>query len=210
MKNRSKDELTDNIDQEFTWRFHEIASMKTTVKSMKDDNKALSPMVRCLVMLSYAHWEGFVKYSSRYFFDYMNYLGLNKSQTNLALVASSLRYSFVNRRKRDINDLIYQALNDDHYKPRYNSDVMADADSNLNYEILEIISSNLGVDITSLSLKQNLLDEIVLGRRNKMAHGEFDKLDKTYGLEVADAVLYFMQQFKTIMENMIVQEEFRR
>lgn len=210
MKNRSKEELTDNIDNEYTWRFHEVASMKTNVQSMKESNKALSPMVRSLVMLSYAHWEGFVKYSSRYFFDYMNHLGLNKSQTNLALVASSLRYSIVNKGKVDTNRLIYKVLIEDQYKPRYNVDEMSDADSNLNFEILEIISSNIGVDISSLSMKKNLLDEIVLGRRNKMAHGEFDNLDKKYGLEVADAVLDFMYQFKTILENMIAQEEFRR
>ncbi len=177
---------------------------------MKESNKALPPMVRSLVMLSYAHWEGFVKYSSRYFFDYMNHLALNKSQTNLALVASSLRYSLVNKGKVDTNRLINKVLFEDHYKPRYNVDEMSDADSNLNFEILEIISSNLGVDISSLSMKKNLLDEIVLGRRNKMAHGEFDNLDKTYGLEVADAVLDFMYQFKTILENMIAQEGFRR
>ena len=167
-------------------------------------------MVRSLVMLSYAHWEGFVKFSSRYFFDYMNNLGLNKSQTNMALVASSLRYSLTHKSKTAMNELIQQVLVEEQFKPHYCGKEMSDADSNLNYGILEIISSNLGIDISSLSLKQKQLDEIIMERRNKMAHGEFDKLDKSYGTDVADAVLNFMQHFKTLLQNMIMQEEFRR
>lgn len=87
---------------------------------------------------------------------------------------------------------------------------MTDPKSNLNFEVLEIISSNIGIDISSFTLKVKKIDEIILGRRNKMAHGENEALDKDYGIEVADTSLSVMNEFKTLLQNMIATEGFRR
>lgn len=209
MKIRSKDKLLDIIDEEYTWRFHEIANIKTEVKSMNPSNKKLAPMVRSLVMLSYSHWEGFVKYSTRYFFDYLSFLALDLSQTNPALVASSLSYDIANRGKVDSIQLIQKVLTDKSFKPVYHGEIMTDPNSNLNFKILEIIATNIGISISSLTIKKTKLDEIILGRRNKMAHGENDSIDKNYGVEVADASLELMNDFKTLLQNMIATEGYR-
>lgn len=209
MKIRTKSELQDCIDDEYTWRFHEIASMKTEIQSMKSSNKRLFPMIRSLVMLSYSHWEGFVKHTARYFLDYLSRLGLDQSQTHPALVASSLSYALNNKGRVDSNCLIHGILTNKHYKPHYQIEAMVDTKSNLNYDVLEIISNNIGIDISSLSLEKVRLDEIILGRRNKMAHGEKDSLDMAYGIEVADATLYMMNEFKNLLQNMIATDGFK-
>lgn len=209
MKIKSKDDLQDRIDTEYTWRFREIVSMKTEIQSMKSSNRRLFPMVRSLVMLSYSHWEGFVKYATRYFLNYLSYLGLDQSQTHPALAASSISYALNNKGRADSNRLIYEILTDEHYKPHYQIEIMADTKSNLNYGVLEIISSNIGINISSLSLEKVRLDEIILGRRNKMAHGEKDSLDMAYGIEVADATLYLMNEFKNLLQNMIATDGFK-
>lgn len=210
MKIRSKNELQDRIDDEYAWRFHEIASMKTEVQSMKTTSKLLSPMIRSLVMLSYSHWEGFVKYVTRYYLNYLSYLGLDQSQTHPTLVASFLNYALNNKGKTESNHLIYELLTNPHYKLNYQSEIMTDPKSNLNFEVLEIISSNIGIDTSCFTLKVKKIDEIILGRRNKMAHGENDSLDKAYGIEVANTSLSVMSEFKTLLQNMIATEGFRR
>lgn len=210
MKIRTKSELQDCIDDEYAWRFHEIVSMKTEMQSMKSSNKRLLPMIRSLVMLSYSHWEGFVKHTTRYFLNYLSYLGLDQSQTHPALVASSLSYTLNNKGRVASNYLIHEILTNGHYKPHYQIEAMADTKSNLNYEVLEIISSNIGIDISSLSLEKVRLDEVVLGRRNKMAHGEKDSLDMAYGIEVANATLNMMSEFKNLLQNMIAIDGFKR
>lgn len=211
MKIRCKCELQDSIDNEFTWRFHEIVSIKIEIQSMKSSNKRLTPMIRSLVMLSYAHWEGFVKYVTRYFLNYLSCLGLDQSQTHPALVASSLHYALNNKGKVESNRLICEILANKHYKPYYHSEAMTDPKSNLNFEVLEIISTNIGIDLpSSLSLKNKMIDEIMLGRRNKMAHGENDSLDKGYGIQVADLSLFMMLEFKNLLQNMIATDGFRR
>ena len=50
----------------------------------------------------------------------------------------------------------------------------------------------------------------MLGRRNKMAHGENDSLDKKYGIEVADISISMMTEFKTLLQNMIATESFKQ
>lgn len=210
MKIRCKNELQDCIDNEYTWRFHEIVSMKTEIQSMKSSNKRLSPMIRSLVMLSYSHWEGFVKYVTRYFLDYLSYLGLDQSQTHPALVASSLYYTLNKKGKVEFNRLIYDILANKHCKLCYHSEAMTDPKSNLNFAVFEIISTNIGIDISSLSLKNKMIDEIMLGRRNKMAHGEKDSLDKDYGIQVADISLSMMLEFKNLLQNMVATDSFKR
>lgn len=209
MKIRCKSDLQDSIDNEYTWRFHEIVIMKMEIQSMKPD-KRLTPMIRSLVMLSYAHWEGFVKYATRYFLNYLSRLSLDQSQTHPALVASSLNYALNNIGRSESNRLIRDILLDQHYKPHYPSEAMTDPKSNLNFEVLEIISSNIGIDISSLSLQSKMIDEIMLGRRNKMAHGDNDSLDKDYGIQVADIATSMMSEFKNLLQNMIATDGFRR
>ena len=87
---------------------------------------------------------------------------------------------------------------------------MTDPKSNLNFAVLEIISTNIGIDISSLSLKNKMIDEIMLGRRNKMAHGEKDSLDKDYGIQVADISLSMMLEFKNLLQNMVATDSFKR
>lgn len=209
MKIRCKEELYDRIDEEYTWRFREIASLKTEIQAMKSSNTLLFPMVRSLVMLSYAHWEGFVKNSTRYFLNYLSYLGLDQSQTHPALVASSLNYALNNKGRAEANRLIHEILTNKHYKPYYQSEAMTDPKSNLNFEVLEIISTNIGIDISSLTLDSKKIDEIMLGRRNKMAHGEKDLLDKDYGLQVADISISTMSKFKSLLQNMIATDGYK-
>lgn len=209
MKIRCKSELQDSIDDEYTWRFHEIVCMKTEIQSMNNSNKRLSPMIRSLVMLSYSHWEGFVKYVTKYFLDYLSRLGLDREKTHPALVAASLNYALNNKGRAESNRLIYKILTDEHYKLCYQSEAMCDPKSNLNFETLEIISTNIGIDISDLSLKKVKIDEIMLGRRNKMAHGENDSLNKEYGIEVADISISMMGEFKMLIQNMIAMEGFR-
>lgn len=210
MKIKCKSDLHDGIVSEYTWRFHEIVCMKTEIQSMKESNKRLLPMVRSLVMLSYSHWEGFVKYSTKYFLMYLSSLGLDLSQTHPALVASSLNYMLRNKGRTESNRLILEILTNNHYKPHYQSDDMADTKSNLNFEVFEIICNNIGIDISHLSLKKQLIDEKMLSRRNKMAHGENDSLDKIYGIEVADIAIEMMHEFKRLLDNIVATDGFRR
>lgn len=210
MKVRCKSDLYDRIDYEYIWRFHEIVNMKTEIQSMKDTNKRLYPMIRSLVMLSYSHWEGFVKYATKYFLAYLSHLGLDKSQTNPKLVASSLNYMLNNKGRVESNNIIYEVLTNDRCKLQYQSEAMTDTMSNLNFDVFETICNNIGIDISSLSLKRIMIDEKMLGRRNKMAHGENDSLDKTYGIEVADISIEMMREFKTLLHNMVETDSFRR
>lgn len=209
-KIRSKQELLDSIDDEYTWRFKEITDMRLLLKSQKPTSKLIPPFSRSLVVLSYSHWEGFVKYSSEYFWGYMTFIGLNRSQISDKLYASCLQHLSDGSKASDGIDKIFQAITDASYKFSYNLTVLTSAESNLNFEVLRKVSTNMGIDISTLLPKKNLLDNVVLSRRNDVAHGDIVHADVAYGVEVADFIIDLMKDFKNLIQNMISQEEYKR
>lgn len=88
-KIRSERDLQDSIDDEYAWRFYEITSLKSIL--LNNPVSRFTPaLVRSLVVVSYAHWEGFVKDSTLFFLEYVKFLGLNKNQLSHHFLAASL------------------------------------------------------------------------------------------------------------------------
>ena len=89
LKNKSTENLLENIDHEFAWRFKEIADLKSVLQSKKkNDSKEKNVFAKALVLISYSHWEGFVKNISKYYLEYIHFLALNRSQISVELLSS--------------------------------------------------------------------------------------------------------------------------
>lgn len=209
MKIRSIDELQDAIDDDYTWRFREINIMKDELDRVKDKGKKVESLARATIILAYAHWEGFVKSSTTFFFEYLKRLSLNRSQLSDKFYAASLRHICDGRNMADAVEEIKKCLIDPSYKFQYNETVLVSTESNLNYSVLTKIANNIGLDISPLESKRQLLDAKILGERNKCAHGEKVYTDFQSGMDIADAAISLMQLFKTQMQNMIANKEFR-
>ena len=69
---------------------------------------------------------------------------------------------------------------------------MIDTESNLNSEVLQEIIYIVGADYTAYASKQNLLDEKLVGYRNRIAHGELFEVDH------ADYELLYVETLKLI------------
>lgn len=153
--------------------------------------------------MSYSHWEGFVKYVTTYFFNYITFLSLSRKELSDNFLASCIQHLSDGRKSANATEEIIKCIKDENYKFDYNITVLTSAESNLKYEVLTKIASNLAIDISELDTKKALLDNIVLERRNNVAHGENIFADYSYGIEVAEYVMDFMQTFKTILQNNI-------
>ena len=209
-KIKSMDNLLDKIDEEYTWRFQEIDRIKSLLQQKQGKPKYEQPLSKALVVLAYSHWEGFVKASAVYFFEYIRFLGLPRKELSDRFLASCIQHLSDGKKCANaINDIIL-FLQDDNYKFQYCDNVLTSAESNLNYEVLTKIASNLAIDISSLETKKVSLDSIVLERRNNVAHGDKVYADIDYGVEVSTHVLDFMQSFKTILQNYISTKSYRK
>ena len=82
--------------------------------------------------------------------------------------------------------------------------------SNLNYQLFENILETLSIDKTKYISKKKQIDESLLDRRNKIAHGEYDIPTKQMFLELFDDIVELISVFKTDIQNLCVTEGFKK
>lgn len=203
-KIRTISQLQDSLDQGFSWRLKEIADMKVTVKGNSSLGQATS--IRAGVPLLYAHWEGFVKQASQ---DYLNFVSCQRltygdlancfvvfgAKKHLAGIAGSRKASinieavdFFRRCASERADLVLSnAIN---------------TKSNLNSDIFENIAMSIGVPVTPYDAYYNLINESLLARRNKIAHGEYLDLSADDFRGLSDEVIKLLRMYKTDIENL--------
>lgn len=88
MKIRTTEQLQAALDADLTWRKRELLVLRELAMKARDHEKP--SLQRALIAMSYAHWEGFVKYSIEALLTYVRLQGLRYRQVNYALVGMAL------------------------------------------------------------------------------------------------------------------------
>ena len=92
MKIRSSVEANEKLDSEISWRKKEIINLKNRLSlSSKFDAETLA---KCLILISYSHWEGFVKNASIIYLTYVKTVASNPSKLSNQLKASLLAWNY--------------------------------------------------------------------------------------------------------------------
>ncbi len=202
-KIKSENDLQDAIDKEHSWRLKEIHDLKSLVKTKKNQNSIETNVFsKSLVLISYSHWEGFVKNAARYYLSYIQFISLNKSQLSNRLVASFVfQLTLSNKNRSEKIASIMEGIADPSYKFSINIDELVDAESNLTSGILEKILSNIGIQTNAFKTKSQYIDSVILKFRNDYAHGGFEYINADQAIEISEKVLELMSLFKTEIEN---------
>lgn len=212
MKIRSLIELQDKLDSEMAWRVKEIASMKTSVSSVGTHSRPT--LIRAGIALSYAHWEGFVKNTAEAYLAYLNSKKIPYKDLQDCFVALGLRAEIAKSRIKsdaiaaiEVVDFI---RNSGDNRSSFSLKHAIDTRSNLNSEIFNGIAKALNLSPSSYEIKYNFIDESLLARRNRVAHGEYLDIDGEAWKEIADEVLKLLRQFKNDIENGATLESYRK
>lgn len=202
MKIRSKTELQDIINDDISERKKEIINLKGLLKKAKEKNEIL--LAKCLVIISYSHWEGFVKNSSRYYMNYIKQKGI-KSDHYSQQLRSSLFFRQIIKKSGSVpnkisfvEDLLYN-----HYQLAIDENDLCDTESNLDYKTLKKLLYNIGLHTIAFDTKEIFLDERIVGDRNKFAHGELQPYTSKDAIEIADTVIELMDKYKTEIDNAV-------
>lgn len=181
----TEDDLASQLSQDVTWRVREISDLKAAVR--RADETAKNSLLRALVAICYAHWEGHVKFAAQKF---MQHITLRKFRFSV-LDRQFLKNHFLPRLgvlgqkgifdRSDLVDLILDAGED-----RFSriNDELINTKSNLNYEVLMELCHVCGIDRSIFDGKDTFIDVVLLKRRNSIAHGE----DTLVGLEEIDSL----------------------
>jgi hypothetical protein len=203
-KIRTISQLQDSLDQGFSWRLKEIADLKITVRGNSTLGQAT--VIRAGVPLLYAHWEGFVKQASQ---DYLNFVSsqrLNYGDLSACFVVFGVKKHLANITASRQTSINIEAVDFFRRCAGERADLVLssaiDTKSNLNSNIFENIAMSIGVPVRSYDSYYNLIDESLLARRNKIAHGEYLDLSEEDFRGLSDEVIKLLRMYKTDIENL--------
>lgn len=179
MKIKDLTSLEEKIDDELAWRKKELTSIKVDVESSKTKEKSeQSRAIRTGIAMLYAHWEGAVKSIAEYYLVYVAGLNLKYGELKNNFLAITMKHSLVefeDTKKASIhNKLIDEIYAKKEECSRIPCKNIIKTDSNLKMDIFKEITATIGIDYDPYMLKKMLVDQRLLGNRNKIAHGELN------------------------------------
>ncbi len=205
MSIRTLEHLSDALAAEIVWRKKELTALKFMIERGTLTTDRRTAILRGAVALLYAHWEGFIKSSSKYYLEYVYYQRLTYKQLSNNFLAISIR-SLLNKASLsnkieyhlDVVDFFSKRLADRSALP-YKEGI--NTKSNLSSKVFKEIITTLGLDYSEFEAKELLVDELLLKNRNEIAHGEYLLLSPETYIQIHEQVLHIIERYRTEVEN---------
>jgi hypothetical protein len=201
-KIRTLTQLQEALDREMSWRVKEIPDFKFATKAQTASSRTF---IRAGVALIYAHWEGFIKTASE---DYLNFVDnqghvYRDLKTCFAVfgLKGKLALLSASRKARPNIEALDFVLAEMDKPAKMSLSSAIETESNLTSRVFANIAASLDISISPYETKFKLIDESLVNRRNKVAHGEFLDLPSADFMALADEVLLMMRSYKTDIEN---------
>ncbi|WP_131812932.1 MAE_28990/MAE_18760 family HEPN-like nuclease [Mycolicibacterium peregrinum] len=198
------DDFETLADSELSWRKLELHALAKELESAANRH-GKGPMVRALTRgmatLLYAHWEGYCK---AIFEAYLKLILRRKprvSESADRLVLAHTQQLFRRIESGDsaaMEELISIARGTSTQRLRISQDKVVDTKSNLRYQVLENITSALGIPIANLITKKNMIDVQLCDTRNEIAHGRANFPSPQETLELHRNVLAMMEEIRDV------------
>jgi hypothetical protein len=212
MKPYTEQDLSDQFDDDLIWRRRELSDMKAAIRAADIASKPV--LLRSLITMCYAHWEGYVRSCATNYFEHLSLRKLQYAALERQLYVNSflLRLDALHRtrlnltaRCRLVNDILDGLENRFGY---LNPDLI-DTKSNLSADVIKDICLICGVDGNHFEDRRPFIDVIVLRRRNAIAHGKQEYIREADIDDLVAGTLALMQHFRSLLENKIYMRTYR-
>lgn len=204
-------QLQETLDTEMGWRIKEISAFKLATKTEDGGRRAF---VRAGVALVYAHWEGFIKAASEAYLNFVDNQGHMYRDLKSCFAVFGLKAklaALIDSRQAKPNIAAFDFVLGELDKPaRMRMSSAIDTESNLTSKVFSNIANSLDIATTPYETKFNLIDESLVRRRNKVAHGDYLDIGANEFRTLADEVLQMMRDYKTDLENAASMATYRR
>jgi hypothetical protein len=210
-KIRTVTQLQETLDKEMGWRIKEISAFKLATKTEEGSRRAF---VRAGVALVYAHWEGFIKAASEAYLNFVDNQGHMYRDLKSCFAVFGLKGKLallIESRQARPNIAAFDFVLNELDKPaRMRMSTAIDTESNLTSKVFADIANSLDIATTPYETKFNLIDESLVRRRNKVAHGDYLDIGANEFRSLADEILQMMRDYKTDLENAASMATYRR
>lgn len=204
MRVRTTDELVDRLAGASAHRKQELITLKESLASGRPHLEKL--LRRTAVVMSYAHWEGFVKEAAIAYVELISHdpPPLERLTVNFqAVVCRELlqKASAATKRIQPHVDVVQCLFDSCGSKAQITPENAIDTESNLNADVLRNICLSIGISYEPYWIEvSHFVDDLVL-TRCAIAHGELNEPEHSYAIEVIDFTLLAIDIFKTDVEN---------
>ena len=210
-KIRTISQLQEALDAEIVWRIKEISAFRIAAKANGVNQKTF---VRAGVALMYAHWEGFIKTASKNYLSYVCNQGHSYRDLKTCFAVFGLKLSLAlltdSRKSKPSIEAFEFVLGEMDKTARMSMASAIDTESNLTSKIFANIAASIDISTTRYETKFNMIDESLVRRRNKVAHGEYLDLGLAEFLTLAENIVQVMRDYKTDLENAATLKAYKR
>lgn len=199
-------DLSSIFDADLIWRRKELSDMKAAIKAA--DLPSKPALLRAIIAMSYAHWEGYVRTCANRYFEHLTLRKRPFVEFERQIYVNSIleRLDALHRGRVSLRErckLINDILDGGSGRFSYLNPALVDTRSNLNTDVIKDICMICGVDSNHFEQNRTFLDVLMLKRRNSIAHGqqEYIQID-----EINDFVantLALMASFRNLLENKV-------
>ncbi|MCG7946695.1 MAG: MAE_28990/MAE_18760 family HEPN-like nuclease [Candidatus Thiodiazotropha taylori] len=202
----TEQDLSDIFDSDLVWRRKELSDMKSAIYDA--DSISRHALLRALVAMSYAHWEGYVRTCATRYFEHLTLRKKFFSDYERQIYVNSMlcRLDSLYQSRTSIKDrctLINDILDGIGRRFTYINQDLVDTRSNLNTDVVKDICLICGVDSSHFEDKRTFIDLLLLKRRNAIAHGQQEYIRVEEIDDFIANVLSIMSAFRNLLENKV-------
>lgn len=200
------------ITEDRNWRIREISDLKSAIT--RGDDGLRRVLLRALIALCYAHWEGYVRFSAKKYLEHVALRRFQYGELNPQFFRNYFlpRLAALSTSRASIADRC--ALVDEILKSattrfsRVNEDLV-NTKANLNFDVFTDICLVCGVALDVFADKAAFIDIVLLKRRNAIAHGEDTFVALGDLDQISDDTIAMMRAFGDALENQVVLQTYK-
>jgi hypothetical protein len=205
-------DLSAQLVEDRTWRIKELSDLQNAI--LRSDAIAQSVLLRALVAICYAHWEGYVRFAAR---KYLEHVALRKLSLS-TLTPQFLKNVFLPRMATFVGSkpsvlercaFIDEVLGAKEKRYSHVNLDLINTNSNLNFATFSDICTVCGVAIPPFASKSDFIDVILLKRRNAIAHGEETFVAIADVQMLLENTIELIRSFGDALENQAVLKAYR-
>jgi hypothetical protein len=214
-KIRTPNDLSDRLSEDLAWRKIELSAIKGLIERREFELQKNKVLTRSGIAILYAHWEGYIKCAATAYLEFVSmqrnlrYCDLTDNFIAIAM-KSRIDEAASSKQATIHNEVIKFLLENMEERIKIPKEGVITTGSNLSSHVLRQILALLGIDYQPYQMKQVLIDEKLLAKRNCIAHGEFLDVDVDSYRELHREVIDMMDLFRDQIENYVVQKLYLR
>tara|TARA_R110002051_G_scaffold5849_3_gene29329 strand:- start:33 stop:683 length:651 start_codon:yes stop_codon:yes gene_type:complete len=202
-KIRTVEQLEDELVEETVWRKRELTTARKLVQQSSGNTQTAH--LRSGVLILYAHWEGWIKATSRLYVRFVNSQRLQYDDLSTAFLGNALKTKITSMSQAStptMHNEFASFLQEGLVKRASVSEDLVQTHSNLSSTVLMQVVNRLGLPTrSSYSTRANIIDEELVNRRNAIAHGRHLEIDEADFLRLHESVLEMLQVFTDDIRN---------